>query len=347
MKKMNRFIIITFVMIISQLLLNSCGKKMQNDLPEWAIGPFERYKRNPILKPTGNGFESNHVYNPGVIISDQKIPAYPELPDTQFFMFYRAEDSQDRSSIGLALSDDGYHFRRYENNPILNPAEEYELPGGCEDARIVKYNEKYYMYYTGFHPGTGDHISLCLAVSDDLLNWEKKGPIFDQMMKNGAVVTNPNNEAVKINGKFIMYSSIGGEPYISYSEDLVNWDAKKLEDIQITDEYKPWEFCIAKTDYKTPNDKILLFLGGTMGPMMKKEKEWHYAISEAVFSREDPEKMIGILDRPVIIPTKEYEKTGKIQNTVFMNTLVKYHGQWWMYYGGADHVTCLAKSAIR
>ena len=170
MKKMNRFIIITFVMIISQLLLNSCGKKMQNDLPEWAIGPFERYKRNPILKPIGNGFESNHVYNPGVIISDQKIPAYPELPDTQFFMFYRAEDSQDRSSIGLALSDDGYHFRRYENNPILNPTEEYELPGGCEDARIVKYNEKYYMYYTGFHPGTGDHISLCLAVSDDLLN---------------------------------------------------------------------------------------------------------------------------------------------------------------------------------
>ena len=337
---------LSFLIIVS-LSFQFCGQSSQNDLPEWAIGPFARYEKNPILEPVGKGFESDHVYNPGVIITDQEIPAYPELPDTQFFMFYRAENQQDQSSIGLALSDDGYRFRRYDANPILKPTKDYELPGGCEDARIVKHDEKYYMYYTGFHAGKGDHISLCVAVSNDLLNWEKKGPIFDQKMKNGAVVTNPENEAVRINGKFIMYSSIGGEPYISYSDDLVNWELHKLRNLAITEEYKPWEFCIAKADYKKPNDTILLFLGGTMEPMMKEDKEWHYAISEAAFSRENPEKLIGILDRPVIIPEKDYELQGKIQNTVFMNTLVKHDKAWWMYYGGADHVTCLAKSKVK
>jgi len=345
MEKLKIWRYFVFLIIIS-ISFQFCGQSEQGELPKWAIGPFTRYEKNPILEPVGEGFESDHVYNPGVIVTDQKIPAYPELPDTQFFMFYRAEDQQDRSSIGLALSDDGYRFRRYDDNPILKPTEDYELPGGCEDARIVKHNNKYYMYYTGFHPGKGDHISLCLAVSDDLINWEKKGPIFDTQMKNGAVVTNPDNQAVRINGKFIMYSSIGGEPHISYSEDLINWELNKLDNIAITDEYKPWEFCIAKTDYRKPNDKILLFLGGTMSPMMNEKNEWHYAISEAVFSREDPEKMVDILDRPVIIPKKEYETKGKIQNTVFMNTLVK-HNAWWMFYGGADHVTCLAKSEIK
>ena len=51
----------------------------------------------------------------------------------------------------------------------------FELPGGCEDPRVVQVGGTYYMTYTGYD---GTSARLCLATSRDLLRWTKHGPLF-------------------------------------------------------------------------------------------------------------------------------------------------------------------------
>jgi predicted GH43/DUF377 family glycosyl hydrolase len=57
-------------------------------------------------------------------------------------MFYRAEtDDGLTGRIGLAESHDGFHFT-CNPEPVLTPDEDFDK-GGCEDPRIVKFEETY------------------------------------------------------------------------------------------------------------------------------------------------------------------------------------------------------------
>jgi predicted GH43/DUF377 family glycosyl hydrolase len=88
------------------------------------------------MEPQGDGFEAMAVFNPTVIVEDGI-----------FYMLYRAEDRKGVSRIGLAESDDGINFVR-RPEPVLSPTERYEIWGGCEDPRVVKIEDTYYLTYT-------------------------------------------------------------------------------------------------------------------------------------------------------------------------------------------------------
>ena len=69
------------------------------DWPSWAIGPFERYGENPIVKPQGTGWEQVNTYNPGVLFDNGK-----------FRMLYRAQ-GQVKGATGIKpdrISREGY-----------------------------------------------------------------------------------------------------------------------------------------------------------------------------------------------------------------------------------------------
>ncbi|MBW1669425.1 MAG: hypothetical protein JRJ66_15550 [Deltaproteobacteria bacterium] len=108
---------------------------------DFIMGPFEDWKENPILSPTG-GFQSKAVYNPSVIEQGG-----------EFLMFYRAEE------------------------PILVPDQDYDR-GGCEDPRVVRFEDTYFLFYVG---NSGHyHISnICLAISKNLSDWEKIGRLLE------------------------------------------------------------------------------------------------------------------------------------------------------------------------
>lgn len=105
----------------------------------WQLGPFVRYEQNPILEPRGETWEAKDIFNPSVWTDGETI-----------WMLYRAEDTTGRgawngtSRIGLATSRDGLHFQR-ESEPVLEPSEEWEIPGGVEDPRMVKVNDAFYL----------------------------------------------------------------------------------------------------------------------------------------------------------------------------------------------------------
>jgi predicted GH43/DUF377 family glycosyl hydrolase len=153
----------------------------------WSLGPFIKQDQvNPCLSPRAESsfrcpirgaavsWEEKDVFNPAAVVREGKV-----------YLLYRAEDTVGRhagaSRIGLAESDDGYRFTR-RPEPVLYPdhdfMKKYEWEGGCEDPRLVEDEQGvYYMTYTAYD---GKLARLCVAVSTDLVNWQKRGLAFER-----------------------------------------------------------------------------------------------------------------------------------------------------------------------
>ncbi len=133
------------------------------------INSFQKYGLNPILAPQGDSWEGRAVFNPAAWTNEKEV-----------YLLYRAEEiHQDKrivsmSRIGLAISDDGFQFTRVPY-PVMEPTETYENFGGCEDPRIVRIENKFYMTYTAYD---GKIARLALAISEDLRSWQKIGPVI-------------------------------------------------------------------------------------------------------------------------------------------------------------------------
>jgi len=304
-----------------------------DDFNAWAIGPFKKPSNNPVLIPDEIGFDSWAAYNPAVVYAFN-----------QYHMFYRAEDLSEQnteysgtSRIGYAVSNDGVHF--IKKGLILDADQPYELPGGLEDPRIAIVDGVFHLLYTAYcYP----KVVICSAVSTDLIHWEKKGPLFKEWTEQGkesksaCVVVNPELEAVKINGKYHMFSN---EVYAT-SEDFVYWNCESYSASEYSGHYH--EVCTAITDYKNPGyDDIVLFVAGDLYKLCPEENLF-YGISECLISRNNPKKRIAELKFPVIKAEHDYEKSlvrlsGDAQRgTIFLDSVFRRDGIWHAYYGASD-----------
>jgi predicted GH43/DUF377 family glycosyl hydrolase len=274
--------------------------------------PLEGYVRvsdKPILSPGDFPFDSKAAFNPAAVVINDTI-----------YLFYRAQDKKFRSYIALAISKDGINFEKYPK-PIIYPTLPEEKMG-CEDPRIVKVNDTYYMTYTAFD---GSTARLAIASSKDLINWKKHGIVFPEWpwTKSGAILP------VKINGTYIMFFG-DWKIWIAYSEDLIHWKADWKNPIL---EARMGMFDERLVEPGPPpilTDKgILLFYNGASW-------EKGYSIGWALLDPSNPYKVIARSDEPIFEPQLLWEKIGNVPNVVFAEALVRYKGKWIMYYGAAD-----------
>lgn len=313
----------------------------QSDLPSWAIGPFVRYSHNPILSspvvPTATTrWEWPELFNPGVVVVDGV-----------FHMLYRGTNNADVSAIGAASSTDGYHFTEISSSPVIP----HSLPSenqGVEDPRLYYLDGKYYAFYTGDSGATpGAAIDINEAVSTNAVQWNQLGPVL-RNTKDAAVVASPEGTPVQIDGHYLMYYGQGSATYLAQSPDMVHWTTIGPVETHLPPSYAPDELCVAVTDYRTTASGdvqagIDLFVAGElMG-----HGRWYYAISEIEFSRSALQTSAAQLANPVLYPQAAYEIYGHTPETVFMNDIIFYHGEWWMYYGGGDSVVALAQAKLR
>ena len=194
--------------------------------------------------------------------------------DGKFYYIYRGEQDlpfKDREEyrncpidyicdIGLAVSGDGIRFERVGNSGLFRAGEDEKY--SFEDACVVKYQDTYYLFCNRWDWLNREDPSICgafLAISKDLTRWEKIGLIFPDakiIHRNPVVIQNPDNNAVKINGKFVMYLNNG---LIAYSKDLIHWEPRNVKNL-----WPGGEGCCAVTDYSQKHkDKIVLFTGRT------------------------------------------------------------------------------------
>jgi predicted GH43/DUF377 family glycosyl hydrolase len=332
----------------------------------WMLGPFVRATRGePVIVPDEKNvfldpirkkpvrWEASNTFNPAAIVRGDSID-----------VLYRAEDNTGAkgigghtSRLGLASSTDGVFFTRYVE-PVFYPADDTqkanEWPGGTEDPRIVASPDgTYVLTYTQWNR---KNYRVGIATSPDLLHWKKFGPAFADAgpkyaqlrYKSAGIVTELHKGrpvAAKIHGKYWMY---WGEKEIrlATSADLIHWTP--VEDAQgktvVVLAQRSGHFDSGFPEVGPPPlltaKGILVIYNGKNGDGPDRDTSigaGAYSAGEALFSKDDPSKVLERSDKPVLQPEMPYEKTGQYAaGTTFAEGLVFYNSKWFLYYGCAD-----------
>jgi len=270
----------------------------------------------PILTPAGNGFECERVYNPTVIVERDTI-----------YMIYRAIGKNTGAGfLGLAKSVDGITFIRSEKNPIMKTDQPFDK-FGCEDPRVVKFGDEYYLFYAG-NDNKRTAGNICLAISDDLIHWEKQGEILQPKVDwESKQIKAPAPVPQKINGKYWLYYQGEKEAWktqmgLSYSDDLINWMQASQEPVMNPreDHFDSWG--VEPGVSVVMDEGILLIYAGWGGDGTNRNQ-----IGWVLFSIDDPGKILARCDSPIVSLPNDH---------VFCDGLVKFKGKRYIYYGAAD-----------
>ncbi len=299
-----------------------------------------RHEANPVLAPRpDHPWEKDAVLNSAVVRENGTI-----------HLLYRAvshnPEDPNRSSIGYAWSTDGIHFERLDT-PVLQPG---EFPGedkGCEDPRVTRIGDSYYMLYTAWDE---KESKVAMATSANLRDWTRLGVVLPYQLfghnKNAALFPE------KVGGKFLLlhrpmgHGEFFGLPadkplhiMLSKSDDLRNWG-----DHRVLMEARP-----GKWDER----KI-----GIAGPPIKTEKGWlliyhgvandgTYRLGAALLDLDDPARVLKRQDEPILEPETRWERVGDVPNVVFSCGAALIGDELWVYYGGADTVIGLARGSVK
>lgn len=240
----------------------------------------------------------------------------------------------------VILNENGFDVEYIGNKPVFTGTPQ-EGQYGVEDPRIMKLRDQYAMSYVTVSAQEG--VCTSLAVSEDLVDWQRKGIIFREQNKD--VVIFPE----KIDGKFVALHRPEGffqfsKPsiWISYSPDLVYWGKEKSI---IQPRENSWE-----------SERI-----GPGAPPIKTEQGWleiyHgvkkvggknvYSAGATLLDLRNPEKILARSpeNEPLFYPTEDYETSGFVNSVVFPTAAIADLNKkdLLIYYGGADSVTAVRK----
>ena len=307
----------------------------------------ERSHNNPILSPDiHTPWENLATFN-GCVISHNNT----------YHMLYRAlskeswvgEEILQLSTIGYATSTDGINWG--QRKQLIRPEYPWDKYG-CEDPRVTYFEGKYYIFYTALStfPFGPDGIKVAIATTHDFQNIVER-----------KLVTNFNAKAAclfpeRINGKIAMLLTANtdrppAQIAVAYFDN----------DEQISsDEY--WNDWYANLSDHALNlkrgDEEQVEIGA---PPIKTDKGWllvyshirnyfsqHqiFGIEAVLLDLDDPTKIIGRTNSPILVPREEYELYGIVPNITFPSGAVIKDDTLMMYYGGADTHVCLAICSV-
>lgn len=58
--------------------------------------------------------------------------------------------------------------------------------------------------------------------------------------------------------------------------------------------------------------------------------------------KEEPERVLACSDEPILVPAVNWGERFGCTNHMVTESLLWHEGRWWLYYGAADKVVCLA-----
>jgi predicted GH43/DUF377 family glycosyl hydrolase len=167
---------------------------------------WQRAKEGPILsvhQPDCGPWEKDCIYQPWLLEHEGK-----------YHNFYNAAAGE-IEQMGLALSDDLIHWKRFARNPVIPNG-----PGGsynqtfCSDGKVFRDQDHWVMFFFGVGRG-GAHIMT--AFSRDLLDWTvDPDPIYksggnpsgldSEFAHKVSLVWNPENGAY-----YMFYNAVGNK----------------------------------------------------------------------------------------------------------------------------------------
>ncbi len=279
---------------------------------------LKRDPRNPLILPEPSHlWESKFVFNCAIA-----------KEDGIFHMIYRAMGVDDVSRLGYAVSLDGIHFSRLDK-PVFSPKNDFETKG-CEDPRLTKINDEYYMMYTAYSK-IGTRVSM--ASTKNFITWKRYGVVLpDQNDKDAALFPE------KVDGKYMLYHRIEPDIWVSFSDDLLHWSEHKVIMKPRKNSWDSLKIGIGATPIKTPHGWLMLYHGV--------DDKFVYRLGFALFDLKDPTKLLKRSDDPVLEPEEDFELFGQVPNVVFSDAMIVHNNEYRVYYGGADNCIALATVPI-
>jgi predicted GH43/DUF377 family glycosyl hydrolase len=232
----------------------------------------------------------------------------------------------------------------------------FEWEGGCEDPRVVKRDDgTYIMTYTAYD---GHTARLCIASSSDLVTWQKHGLAFsagayrDRWSKSGAIVCELVGEEVvarKVKGKYRMYWG-DTDIFTAVSDDLITWQPVTNKKGNLVSALEP-RAGFFDSKLVEPGPFALIQKEGILLPYNSANHaatgdaslpDMTYAVGQALFSGNKPDKLLARSDRPLLYPERDYEISGQVGNVCFLEGMVWFKDRWLLYYGTADSKIAVA-----
>ncbi|HEX8931697.1 MAG TPA: hypothetical protein VF810_00910 [Patescibacteria group bacterium] len=330
----------------SQMLINELNveKKITVNVP-LETKKFTRFAGNPIIQPAMElDWQKMGTYNPAAIYLENKV-----------HIIYRGQAANGISVFGYASSSDGLHIDEHLHTPIYVPREDFEKPthksgnSGCEDPRITRIHDRIYMTYTAYDGTNVPRVAMTSITVFDFLNkdwnWEKPKLISPPGVddKDACIIN-------KIKGDgYIAFHRLGDVIWLDFLRDLEFPEKKYLSGgIMAQARKDKWDnvkIGIAAPPIETEYGWLLLYHG--VSNHQPNEPFGIYKVGAMLLDYDDPRKILGRTDTPLLEPTEDYELHGQVPNVVFPCGAVVIEGTIYLYYGAADKVTCVATMPLQ
>ncbi len=304
---------------------------------------LNRFEYNPLLSPKKeHPWEAYAAFNPS-----------PAQHGDKKFLIYRAMSEPDElrephiqlSVIGSASSSDGVLYT--DRSVLVAPQESYDQYG-CEDPRVTKLGDTYYVFYTalGGVPFSADNIRVAVALTKDLKNIDERHKVTPFNAK--AMTMFPE----KINGKVAVLLSYHTDVPPS---DICYAECDQVEDLWSESYWSEWQKTLDSHKLslrRTERDH--LELGST--PVKTKEgwlvvyshvQNYNngapvFGVEIVLLDLENPRKVIGRTKGPCMVPEAYYEKVGQVAHITFPTGAEIEGSNFVIYYGASDTHCCKA-----
>ena len=300
---------------------------------------FRRHPGNPIICPRpGNPWEAKAAFNPTAFQLDGKV-----------HIIYRAMSKDNVSVFGYATSLDGVKIEERLTEPIYVPRAKFEQKkgsgnSGCEDPRATVIGSTLYLCYTAFNGRQPPRVALTSIPLRQFLRreWDWREPVLISAPslddKDAAIFPE------KVNGKYLIFHRICDDIDIALV-DTLDFDGKTwLEEGRwLKQRREHWDnrkVGICGPPFKTAKGWVLLYHGISKNDGM-------YRVGAVLLDLQQPSKIIGRTEKPLLEPETDYEKKGEVPNVVFPCGNVVIKDTVYLYYGGADKVVGVATLKIK
>ncbi|MBO8152732.1 MAG: glycosidase [Candidatus Marinimicrobia bacterium] len=276
-----------------------------SDRPIFEPNPAHRWERAAV-------FNAAAVYEKGL-----------------YHLIYRATDigGHERygkyiNSLGYAVSMDLFNWHRL-SKPVLENDVPQELRGP-EDPRIVKIDGVYYMTYVGFADRYPGDYKICLAVSEDLINWERRGVLLDEENKNASFFPE------KIKGEYLLLHRRMPDIWVSSTRDMKEFYNHTKIMSPIPDTWQSIRIGIAGPPVHYEKGWLLIYHAV--------DKNNTYRLGVALLDYDNPRRVLARYRYPIIEPELEWEKKGFVPNVIFSCATIERENDYLVIYAGADTV---------
>ena len=296
--------------------------------PAISSGRLRRYAGNPIITVDDIPGGAACVFNSGFALVGDEIVGLINVWDREWIP---------RFLVGR--SRDGVRFEIDPRNMAEPPHEyPYVRHEGIFDTRITFIEGVYYVTYNvASRLGT----RIMLARTTDFSSLETIGFIAGPDHRNCALFPE------RIGGCYVRLERPHGESegdiYIGYSPDLIFWGRTKLLLEKNTRYWESAKVGPGAPPVKTDEGWLVVYHG-----CRQSVNGYTYQMGCMLLDLEDPSRIIGKMNEPLMSPEEYYERVGLVSNVVFPTAVIRHGGpdEIKVYYGAADTCIGLATGSV-